>query len=151
MNINKVILDDKYWMKQALQEALRALPIDVPVGAVLVDSVGNLLSSSYNQRERNNSVVGHAELLALEEAAGNLTNWRLEDCTLYVTLEPCLMCTGAIIQSRVKRLVFGAYDLKDGAMGSVLKQGLKAELEVTGGVLEEECSDLLKKFFEAKR
>ncbi|WP_296240971.1 nucleoside deaminase, partial [uncultured Faecalicoccus sp.] len=109
---------DAYWMKKALAQAqLAASKDEVPIGCVIVYK-DKILSRAYNQREKKQSSLAHAEILAIEKACKKLGSWRLEDCTLYVTLEPCPMCTGAIIQSRIPRVVFGAYDPKGGCMGS---------------------------------
>lgn len=138
------------WMKAALEEAKLAMPLDVPVGALVLDSMGKLITQAHNGREQNNLLSGHAELIALDKASQITKDWRLTDCTLYVTLEPCVMCAGAIIQSRLKKVVFGAYDVKAGAMGSVMNLH-KAGLQVVGGILEDDCASLLREFFEKKR
>ncbi|MDX1920678.1 MAG: nucleoside deaminase [Candidatus Caenarcaniphilales bacterium] len=144
------IQEDRQWMQRTLVLAQQALPVDVPVGAIVVDSQGKLVSEAYNQRELLQKPSAHAEVLALDEAAKSLKNWRLNGCTLYVTLEPCSMCSGLIVQSRISRVVFGAYDPKDGFVSS--KSALSLEsLQVYGGILEDECSELLKGFFQARR
>ena len=128
---------------------------DVPVGAVIIDANGNIISTGHNQRELIRDSTAHAELLAMKSANKSLSSWRLEDLTLVVTLEPCLMCAGAILQSRVSRVVFGAWDKKAGACGSVwdvLRDGRSLhKVEVIGGVLEKECAALLSNFFSQKR
>ena len=128
---------------------------DIPVGAVIIDSDGNIISIGHNQRELIKDSTAHAELLAIKSANKSLSSWRLEDSTLVVTLEPCLMCAGAILQSRVNRVVFGAWDEKAGACGSVwdvLRDGRSLhKVEVIGGVLENECAALLSNFFSQKR
>ena len=141
-------------MKLALNEAKRSGD-DVPVGAVIVDSKGNVVASGHNQKEANSDASSHAEIEAIRAAGEKLGNWRLDNCTLVVTLEPCVMCAGAIVASRIKRVVFGALDAKVGAAGSlydILRDPrLGNPVEVVGGVLGQECSDLLAKFFEARR
>ena len=112
--------DDEKYMRQAYKEALKAKEIDeVPIGCVIVKD-DKIIARGYNKKERNNDVTSHAEINAIRKACKKMNSWRLVDCTLYVTLEPCSMCAGAIYQSRIKRVVFGAYDLKQGALGSAL-------------------------------
>ena len=128
---------------------------DIPVGAVIIDTNGNIISTGHNQRELIKDSTAHAELIAIKSANRSLSSWRLENLTLVVTLEPCLMCAGAILQSRVNRVVFGAWDEKAGACGSVwdvLRDGRSLhKVEVIGGVLENECAALLSNFFSQKR
>ena len=128
---------------------------DVPVGAVIIDANGNIISTGHNQRELIRDSTAHAELIAIKSANKSINSWRLENLTLVVTLEPCLMCAGAILQSRVSRVVFGAWDKKAGACGSVwdvLRDGRSLhKVEVIGGVLEKECAALLSNFFSQKR
>ena len=128
---------------------------DVPVGALIVNEDGEVLSSGKNEREKDNDPTAHAEILAIRRAGEKLSSWRLDDLTLIVTLEPCVMCAGAILQSRLKRLVFGAFDQKAGAVGSSLDviRDVRAlsKVEVVSGVLEKECAKLLTDFFAAKR
>ena len=128
---------------------------DVPVGAVIIDTNGNIISTGLNQRELIKDSTAHAELIAIKSANKSTSSWRLKDLTLVVTLEPCLMCAGAILQSRVSRVVFGAWDKKAGACGSVwdvLRDGRSLhKVEVIGGVLENECAALLSNFFSQKR
>ena len=143
-------------MHQAISIAQSALKsADVPVGALVVDSVGTVLGTGTNQRELSNDPSAHAEIVAMREAAIKLGNWRLDGCTVVVTLEPCAMCAGAIAQSRVKRLVFGAWDEKAGAVGSVwdvLRDPRSPHrTEVVSGILEEECAQLLTNFFKGQR
>ncbi len=127
---------------------------EVPVGAVLVKG-GQVIASGGNRKERDNDATMHAEIIALKEGAKALGNWWLEDCELYVTLEPCPMCAGAMINSRIRALYFGAYDSKSGACGSkidLLKKGLfNHDIEVGGGYRQEECAALLSSFFKSKR
>ncbi len=139
------------WMEKALEEAKKALPSDVPVGALVLNNEGKLLSSAFNIREAKNSPIGHAEIIAIEKAASKLNNWRLDGCNLYVTLEPCPMCASAVIQARISKVVFGAYDLKEGALGSKYNLQHGSQLQVIGGIMEQECSNLLKDFFKNKR
>ena len=128
---------------------------DVPVGALIVNEAGEILSSGKNEREKENDPTAHAEIVAIRKASEKLGSWRLDDLTLIVTLEPCVMCAGAILQSRIKRLIFGAFDKKAGAVGSSLDVIRDAralsKVEVVSGVLEDECGQLLKDFFINKR
>ncbi len=143
-------------MKRALVQAtLAAEHEEVPVGAVLVSAEGEILAEAHNQPIRLCDPTAHAEILVLRQAAKKIKNYRLLETTLYVTLEPCPMCAGALVYARVKRLVFGAYDPKAGACGSVYNivndARLNHRLEVVGGVLAEEALALLKEFFERRR
>ena len=128
---------------------------DVPVGALIVNEAGEIVSFGKNEREKDNDPTAHAEILAIRRAGEKLGSWRLDDLTLVVTLEPCVMCAGAILQSRLKRLVFGAFDQKAGAVGSSLDviRDVRAltKVEVVSGVLEKECAKLLTDFFATKR
>jgi tRNA(adenine34) deaminase len=128
---------------------------DVPVGALIVNEVGEILSSGKNEREKYNDPTAHAEIVAIRKASEKIGSWRLDNLTLIVTLEPCVMCAGAILQSRIKRLVFGAFDQKAGAVGSSLDviRDVRAlsKVEVVSGVLEKECAKLLTDFFATKR
>ena len=128
---------------------------DVPVGALIVNEAGEIVSFGKNEREKDNDPTAHAEILAIRRAGEKLGSWRLDDLTLIVTLEPCVMCAGAILQSRLKRLVFGAFDQKAGAVGSSLDviRDVRAlsKVEVVSGVLEKECAKLLTDFFATKR
>jgi tRNA(adenine34) deaminase len=128
---------------------------DVPVGAVIIDADGNLISTGHNQRELVKDSTAHAEVIAIKSANKSLSSWRLEELTLVVTLEPCLMCAGAILQSRINRVVFGAWDKKAGACGSVwdVLRDVRSlhKVEVIGGVLENKCVALLSDFFSKKR
>ena len=139
-------------MRDALREAILASDQgDVPVGAVVVDNEGNIIGRGFNRREIDGDPVAHAEIVALREAAQRLQSWRLDGCTLVVTLEPCAMCAGAAAQARISRVVFGAWDEKAGAAGSVwdVLRDPRAiyKVEVVGGVLEKECAGLLSTFF----
>ena len=128
---------------------------DVPVGALIINDSGEILSTGKNEREKGNDPTAHAEIVAIRKASEKLGSWRLDGLTLIVTLEPCVMCAGAILQSRIKRLVFGAFDQKAGAVGSSLDVIRDAralsKVEVVSGVLEEECAKLLTDFFATKR
>ena len=146
---------DEYFMRLALREAERALEHDdVPVGAVLVRE-GELVGAGHNERELRQDPSAHAEMLALREGAGRLGSWRLLECVLYVTLEPCAMCAGAIVPGRVPRVVYGTADPKAGAAGSVLdilaEPRLNHRPAVGGGLLATECADLLRAFFASRR
>jgi tRNA(adenine34) deaminase len=148
--------DDARWMDAALAEARRALLTDdVPVGAVVVGPDGEVVGRGRNAREADADPTAHAEVRALRHAAATLGRWRLDDCTLVVTLEPCLMCAGATVLARVPRLVLGAWDPKAGACGSqwdvVRDRRLNHRVEVVGGVREEECGELLRRFFDGHR
>ena len=146
---------DEYFMRLALREAQRALEHDdVPIGAVIVHD-GEVLATGRNERELRQDPTAHAEVLALREAAEKLGTWRVLESVLYVTLEPCAMCAGAIVLARVPRVVFGAWDPKAGAAGSVLDVLAQPQLnhrpEVAGGLLAEECGGLLSSFFAGRR
>lgn len=148
--------DGRRWMDAALDEARAALLTgDVPVGAVVVDADGRRIGSGRNAREATGDPLAHAEVVALRAAAQTLRSWRLDGCTLVVTLEPCTMCAGAVLAARVPRLVFGAWDEKAGAVGSVydvLRDGrVPHRTEVVAGVEEDECAALLRSFFEERR
>ena len=141
-------------MELAIGQAMAAGQ-DVPVGAVLIDSSGQVVASAHNERELTGDPTAHAELLAIQSVGKAYGDWRLEDLTLVVTLEPCVMCAGAIVAARIPKVVFGAFDEKVGAAGSrydLLRDSrLGNPIEVIAGVKEAECSKLLKDFFEAKR
>lgn len=147
--------DDLYWMRYALQLADKAEQSgEIPVGAVLVKD-GLVLGEGWNQSIRLNDPSAHAEMMAIRQAAEKIGNYRLLDCTLYVTLEPCAMCAGLLVHSRVKRLVFGAKDAKTGAAGSVLDivrhPVLNHQLDVQDGALAQQCADKLSAFFRRRR
>jgi len=128
---------------------------DVPVGAIVVNDSGQILGTGQNLREQSNDPTDHAEIVAIRNAAQKIGSWRLDDLTLVVTLEPCVMCAGAILQSRIKRLVFGTFDEKAGAVGSVVDvirdPRALSKVEVVSRVLEDQCSQVLKVFFNTKR
>lgn len=146
---------DEYWMKRALVLAHKAeLKGEVPIGALIVKD-NELIATGYNIKEKIFSSLGHAELIAIHKASQKLQSWRLIGCTLYVTLEPCVMCAGALWQSRIDRVVYGAIDPKGGGLHSLYKIGedtrLNHRFEVTGGVLGEKCSESLSSFFRKLR
>jgi len=144
---------DELYMKKALELAeIAAEQGEVPVGAIVVKrSSGEIIGRGFNRREYGRSPLTHAELVAIEEASRNLGGWRLMGCELFVTLEPCPMCTGAIINSRIERVVFGAYDKKSGCAGSVInlfESGMfNHNVNVTGGITEDKCASILTEFF----
>lgn len=141
-------------MKLALKQAKKAYKKDeVPVGAVIVKD-GKVISKAYNLREKTNLATGHAEILAIQKANKKLKSWRLDSCTLYVTIEPCPMCAGAIVQSRIKKVVYGAQDIKSGAHQSVTNifdLKLNHKVKVESGIMEEECGNIITAFFREKR
>lgn len=141
---------DKKFMEEALQLAKKAYDSgEVPVGAVIVKD-GEIIARGKNEREKKQNALSHAEIEAINEACKKLKSWRLDDCEMYVTLEPCPMCAGAIINSRIKTLVFGAYDLKMGSIDSVVNlcdYPYNHKVEVYGGICEDKCLKLLKDFF----
>jgi len=143
------------WMRKALIQAQIAFEQgEVPIGAIIVHK-GQVIAEAYNEKEQRKDATAHAEILAIQRAAEVLGSWRLTDAILYVTLEPCPMCAGAIIQSRLKQIVYGCADLKGGATGSVMNvldyTLWNHRVDVVAGVLEEECSDILKSFFRRLR
>ena len=149
-------MDYKSLMQEAISLAKEAaIKGDVPVGALVVDDAGNILGVGANLREQDNDPTAHAEIVAIRNAASKIGNYRLDDLTMVVTLEPCGMCAGAIAQSRIKRLVFGSFDEKYGAVGSVwdLLRDTRAiyKPEVVSGVLNEDCKNLISSFFSNKR
>lgn len=150
MNLN----DDEIFMEEAIKLALLAAEKDeVPVGAVAVRD-GKIIASAYNTREESKCATHHAEILAIEAACRALGGWRLPGVTLYVTMEPCAMCAGAIINSRIERVVYGAKDFRFGAFGSALNlndAGLNHRPEVVGGVLGDRCAEILSSYFKDKR
>lgn len=143
------------WMDAALAQAsLTSASEDVPVGAIILDGYGNLIAEGFNTKERDGNPLGHAEINAIHAATQKRGSWRLDDCTLVVTLEPCIMCAGAILAARIPTVVFGAWDEKAGAAGSVhdllRDRRNNHRVEVYSGVRETECSDLLTHFFRKK-
>ncbi|MGL6009235.1 MAG: tRNA adenosine(34) deaminase TadA [Culicoidibacterales bacterium] len=148
-------MDHQHYMQIAIQQAQFAAEIgEVPIGAVLVHN-NQIIAQAFNDRETSQNPLHHAELMVIEQASQILGKWRLTDCTLYVTLEPCPMCAGAIIQSRVGRIVFGAYDPKAGCVGSLMDlprdERFNHMPEVITGILEAECGELLTTFFRGLR
>lgn len=147
---------DEVWLRLALSEAQEARASgEVPIGAAILGPEGTILARGQNRVIRDHDPTAHAEIVALRAAGAALGNYRLEQCTLYVTLEPCAMCAGAMIHARIARLVFGAFDPKAGAVGSVLTvlnhPQLNHRVEVSGGILADECGDLLRLFFQSRR
>jgi len=149
-------VDYKLIMQAALSLAkVAADKGDVPVGAIVVNEAGEILGTGQNLREQSNDPTAHAEVIAIRQAAEKIGSWRLDDLTIVVTLEPCAMCAGAVLQSRIKRLVFGAWDEKAGAVGSVVDvirdPRALTKVEVITGIMEKECSQVLSDFFNTKR
>ena len=143
------------WMKEAIKQAKKAYAIgDVPIGCVIVYE-DKIIARGYNKRNKNKTTLAHAELLAMAKASKKLGDWRLEGCTMYVTLEPCQMCAGAIVQARMKRVVVGCMNPKAGCAGSILNllqvAKFNHQVELETGVLEEECSLMMKGFFKELR
>ena len=149
-------MTDEIWMRHALELAKCAESIgEIPVGAVIVDENGQLIGEGFNQSIIKHNPTAHAEIMAIEQAGRFLHNYRLVNTTLYVTLEPCIMCAGAIIHSRIKRVVYGASDYKTGAAGSYInilsRTGINHFAQITSGVLASECSSMLSNFFKKRR
>lgn len=147
--------EDRRWMAEAIEEARKAEAIgEVPIGAVIVRN-GEVIGRGYNLRETGHDATAHAEMIAIREASQRIEAWRLLDCTLYVTLEPCPMCAGAIVQSRVKRVVYGTHDPKAGCAGTLMnllqEPRFNHETELTSGIMQEECATLLTAFFRRLR
>ena len=143
------------YMLEALKEAeLAALEDEVPIGCVIVKD-NQIIARTHNQRDKSNNPLGHAETLAIKKASEVLNDWQLVGTELYVTIEPCLMCSGAIIQSRIGKVIYGAPDLKGGAFGSSLNvldaKNINHRPEVVGGILEKECTEIIKSYFKSKR
>lgn len=152
--MNNILTDDKY-MELAIEEAKKAYDLmEIPIGAVIVRD-GYVVGKGFNRKETDKDATLHAEMIAIRQACAALGGWRLPGCTMYVTLEPCAMCTGALVNARVERLVIGAPDLRTGACGSVMNIAdtdyLNHRIDVTFGVRESECSILLKEFFKELR
>ncbi len=152
-----LIIMDNYnkYMLEALKEAeLAKLEDEVPIGCVIVKD-DQIIARAHNQREVTNNPLGHAETLAIKKASEALNDWQLVDCDLYVTIEPCIMCGGAIIQSRIRKVIYGAPDLKGGAFGSSINildaQNINHRPEIVKGILEEECTKIIKDYFKSKR
>ncbi len=150
------MLDDIAYMKIALDEARIAYDNDeVPIGAIVVDENNNIIGRGHNDREQTQDATRHAEMIAIQMATKEIGSWRLEQCSLYVTLEPCPMCSGAIIQSRIKKVVFGASDPKGGCVGSIVNlltnENFNHNPEVVSGILAEDCGKILSEFFRKLR
>ncbi|MBB3909349.1 tRNA adenosine(34) deaminase TadA [Anoxybacillus rupiensis] len=148
-------MNDEYYMQLAIEEAKKAEKIgEVPIGAIIVKN-GEIIASAHNLRETEQRAIAHAEILAIDQACEAMGSWRLEDATLYVTLEPCAMCAGAIVLSRIKRVVFGASDPKGGCAGTLMnllqESRFNHQTEVVGGVRQEECGRILSDFFRQLR
>lgn len=145
-----------YWMNEALILAKKAGDEgEIPVGSIVVDRANNIISSAYNQKEKTQDCTAHAEIIAIRKACDKLGTWRLNDCSLYVTLEPCPMCAGAIIHARLKTLIYGADDFKTGAIRTILNipdsNASNHHLEVFAGIKETACRNLLTSWFESRR
>ena len=143
------------FMREAIKQAKKAEDLDeVPIGCVIVHE-GKIIARGYNKRNTMKSTLAHAELLAIRKACKKLGDWRVEECTMYITLEPCQMCAGAIVQARIPRVVIGASNKKAGCAGSIINllqmEQFNHQVELTKGVLEEECSEMMKDFFRAMR
>lgn len=148
-------LEDIKYMNEALNEARKALELDeTPIGAIITIN-GEIVARGYNRRNTDKNPLAHAEIIVIDEAAKKVKDWRLEECTLYVTLEPCPMCAGAIVQARIPKVVFGARSPKAGFAGSVMNilqlDTLNHQVDVVEGVLQEECSEILKTYFRQMR
>lgn len=146
---------DNLYMLEALKEAeIAALEDEVPIGCVIVKD-DQIIARGHNQRDKSHNPLGHAEILTIKKASEVVNDWQLVGCTLYVTIEPCIMCSGAIIQSRIKKVVYGAPDIKGGAFGSSINvlnaNNINHRPEVVKGVLEEECTAIIKNYFKSKR
>ena len=147
-------MEEKF-MKEALREAVKAYDkLEVPVGVVIVNN-GKIIARAHNVKEEKQDTTRHAEIIAIQKASKKLNNWRLTNCEMYVTLEPCSMCAGALIQSRIKKVYIGTMDSKTGACGSVLNLledfTFNHKVEIETGILQKECEELLKKFFKELR
>ena len=147
--------NQEYYMKQAFKEAEKAFKkLEVPGGAIIVKD-GKIIARAHNQKETKTDTTKHAEILAIQKASKKLKSWRLIDCEMYVTLEPCTMCAGAIINSRIKKIYIGAMDEKTGAVGSVLNlfedYTFNHKVEYENGILKQECENILKQFFKKLR
>jgi tRNA(adenine34) deaminase len=147
---------DDFWMQKALLEARRAADIgEVPIGCVIISGAGDLLSSASNETIQRNDPTAHAEILALRNAAAEIGNYRLTGTTVYSTVEPCAMCAGALVNSRVARLVFGTHDERFGAVESIFRicdsPQLNHRIEISSGVLADECRNLMQEFFKVRR
>ena len=154
VSLNRMTQDEKY-MKEALKQAKVAGLLDeVPVGCVIVKD-NKIIAKGYNKRETLKDPSAHAEIVAIRKAAKKLGDWQLVDCTIYVTIEPCIMCAGAIIQSRISKVVYGATDIRGGALGTSINvldaQNINHHPQIIGGVLKDECTGIIKNYFKSKR
>ena len=156
-NLKKETIDpiDEIYMKEAIKQAKKAYAIEEsPIGCVIVYQ-GKIIARAYNKRNKNKSTLAHAELLAIQKASKYLGDWRLEDCTMYVTLEPCQMCAGAIVQARIPRVVIGTMNKKAGCAGSIINllqmKEFNHQVETRSGILQEECAALMQNFFKELR
>ena len=154
-NQSEAEMRDEKYMKEALKQAKKAYALEeTPIGCVIVHE-GKIIARGYNRRNTDKSPLAHAEISAIKKASKKLGDWRLEECTMYVTLEPCQMCSGAIVQSRMTRVVVGCMNPKAGCAGSILNllqmPQFNHQVELTTGVLEEECSQMMKSFFKELR
>lgn len=148
-------MTDEKFMKEALKQAKRAYLLgEVPIGCVIVYQ-DKIIGRGYNKRNTNKTTLAHAEITAINKASKKMGDWRLEDCTIYITLEPCQMCSGAIVQARIKRAVIGTMNLKAGCAGSILNilqmDEFNHQVEITRGVLQNECAEIIQKFFKELR
>lgn len=148
-------MNDEQFMKEAIKQAKKAYKQDeVPIGCVIVQN-GEIIARAYNKRNKKRNPLAHAEIMAINKASKVLEDWRLEDCTMYITLEPCQMCAGAIVQARIPKVVIGSMNPKAGCAGSILNllqvQAFNHQVELVKGVLEEECTNMLQEFFKELR
>lgn len=146
---------DEYYMNEALKQAKKAKKInEVPIGCVIVHN-GKIIARGYNRRNTDKSTLAHAEIIAIRKAGKTIGDWRLEDCVMYVTLEPCPMCAGAIVQARIPRVVMGTMNSKAGCAGSVINilqlEKLNHQVEIEKGILQEECQKIMQDFFKELR
>ncbi len=144
--------DDVFYMEKAIEQGLKALEYEeIPIGCIIVHE-DTIIGTGYNRRNSEKNTLYHAEIIAINEACTNLEDWRLENCTMYVTVEPCPMCSGAILQSRLKTLVFGTFNKKAGCCGSIYNflqdDRFNHQVEIRSGVLEEKCTELMQNFFQ---
>ncbi len=151
----EMTMNDTFWMQEAIKEAKLAYQEDeIPVGCIIVKDQ-KIIARAHNSKEKHNNSLHHAEINAIAQASAYLKDWRLSDCDMYVTLEPCLMCCGAIINARLRFVVYGAYDIKGGAVESLTHsfdiKGLNHKVNYLGGVLQADCAQLLKDYFKHKR
>ncbi len=146
--------NDEYYMNLAIKEAIKASKInEIPVGCIIVLD-GKIIARGYNKREKLENSLAHAEIVAINKACKKINSWRLENATMYITLEPCAMCSGAIIQSRIKKVIYGAYDYRFGAHKSIINLfdvKFNHKVDIQGGLKENECSNLIKDFFKRLR